>query len=299
MPFYLTASAPLLGVYQSSGKFTKCAAQQTDIPKADDEQVKRAINLISKDVLKSIAKVYNLSDNVNNYIFPITRTVTANVPNGNGDRFTSDELTRFSSQHRCRVFETFRNDPLHVEHAADDPKTARGFLPDVYYMNKDAKDMHVLAVAAVDVTKDSPLAEGILSGDINSFSMGCICEAVKCSYSKCKKPTAYSDAELCDHLKFSKMASIEGELIYEDCMGVEFQELSVVGTPADPTARTQAILQFTARKQAKVISKSARPLITQLLQDEDQEITAHFFKHNIGHLPEAMVRLAHKLFSVP
>lgn len=296
MPFYKTAAAPIIGVYQSSGKFTKCAAQQSDITKSDDEQVKRAINLISKDVLKSIAKVYNLSADINNYIFPIPRAVTANKPNGNGDRFTNDELMRFSAQHKCRVFETFRNDPLHVEHAADDPKIARGFLPDVYYMARDPNDMHVLAVAAVDTTKDSPLADGILSGDVNSFSMGCICESVKCSYSKCAKPTAYSDSELCDHLRFSKMASIEGELIYEDCMGVEFQELSVVGVPADPTATTQAILQFSAHKQAGSVRHQSLPLVAHLLNKQDQCIAADFFKHNLGHLPEAMVHLAYKLF---
>jgi hypothetical protein len=295
MPFFITASSPIMGVYQSSGKFTKRAAQNSDITKSDDAQVKHAINLISKDVLKSVAKVYHLSENVNDYIFPIPRAVTANVPNGNGDRFTHEELTRFSPQHRCLVFETFRNDPLHIEHAADDPKIARGFLPDVHYMTKEPKDMHVLAVVAVDTTKDQPLADSILSGDTNAFSMGCICESVKCSYSKCKK-VAYSDADLCDHLKFSKMARIDGEQIYEDCLGVEYQELSVVGTPADPKALTQAILHYQARKQSKVASVTKQPLISHFLNKQDQEIVAEFFKRNMGHLPEAMVHLAYKLF---
>jgi hypothetical protein len=295
MPFFITASAPIAAVYQSSGKFIKCAAQHSDITKSDDEQIKRSINLISKDVLKSIARVYEISDDVNDYIFPVPRAVTANIPNGNGDRFTHDELIRFSSQHRCRVFETFRNDPLHVEHAADNPKTARGFLPDIAYMTKNPKDMHVLAAVAVDTKKDQPLADSILAGNTNAFSMGCICESVKCSYSKCAK-VAYSDKELCDHLRFSKMATIDGEQIYEDCLGVEFQELSVVGTPADPKALTQAILRYSARKNVRVASQDKPSLVTHLLDREDQEITAEYFKRNINNLPEAMIRLAHKLF---
>ena len=295
MPFFRTASAPILGVYQSSGKFTKCAAQNSDITKSDDKQIKQSINLLSPDVLKSIARVYEISDNVNDYIFPVPRAVTANIPNGNGDRFTHDELIRFSSPHRCRVFETFRNDPLHVEHAADNPKTARGFLPDVYYMTKNPKDMHVLAVVAVDTKKDQPLADSILSGETNAFSMGCICESVKCSYSKCGK-VAYSDNELCDHLRFSKMARIDGEQIFEDCFGVEYQELSVVGTPADPKALTQALLQYAARKTKRVAGMDKPALITHFLDREDQEIAAEYFKRNIGHLPEALVRLAHILF---
>jgi len=33
----------------------------------------------------------------------------------------------------------FKNVPLHIEHAALDPKAARGFLPDAQYIQQDQK----------------------------------------------------------------------------------------------------------------------------------------------------------------
>lgn len=290
--FHKIAATPILGVYQGSGKFSKCASKTADLTTVEDTVVKKAINLIAPDVIKSLAKVYNLSDNINEYIFPVVRCLTSNTPNSNGDRFSHEELTRFSSKHRCLVYQTFRNDPLHVEHIANDPKAARGFLPDVYYIQEDKDDMHVIAIAAVDTTKDAPLADGILSGDIDSFSMGCICDSVKCSY--CHKE-AFSDRDLCDHLQWHKMSKINGKLVYEDCLGVEYQELSVVGEPADNTARTQSILQLAASKQSED-SHQAFVAISSLASSEDQLEIARYVHANIGKIPDALVRLANKLF---
>jgi hypothetical protein len=293
--FYKTSSIPLLGVYVSSGKFSKCAAKNDDINDSLDDKVKQSINLISKDLVKSLSKAYNISDNVNDYIFPVARAVTANIPNGNGDRFTHQELTRFAADQKCQVYETFKNVPFHVEHVAQDPKAARGFLPDVHYVASNPKDMYVLAVVAVDTKKDSMLAKGILSGQLNKFSMGCTCEAVRCSYSKCAKPVAYSDHELCSHLRHHMMSKIDGELIYEDCMGVVFEELSNVGIPADASALTQNILQIKANRR-HTASLNRPSVISQLVNREDQAIIAKYLKANMNSIPEAMINLINKLF---
>jgi hypothetical protein len=293
MPFYKTAKAPIVSVYQSSGKFSKRAQQNDDMAESEDEAIKSALNILSKDVLKAVAKVYNISSKIDDYIFPVPRAVTADEPNNNGDNFQHGELTRFSPNHRCLVFQTFRNDPLHIEHAVDNPKTARGYIPDAHYVTADDKDKHVLTVVAMDTTKDSPLAEGLLSGEVDSFSMGCICDQVRCSF--CNK-IATSDRELCDHLKWYKMATLDGTLVYEDCLGVEYQELSVVGNPADPKAKTQALLKY-ASKQAKVHNmRAAFSVISTLIEPEDQAEVARFFSLNAGKLPDAMLRLADRLF---
>jgi hypothetical protein len=293
MSFYKTARTPILGVFKSSGKFHKRAAQNDDISKSDDAAVKKTLNILSKDVLKAVARVYNISSKIDDYIFPVPRAVTADEPNNNGDNFMHDELTRFSTNHRCLVYETFRNDPLHVEHLADNPKTARGYLPDAHYMTADTKDKHVLTVVAMDTTKDPALAEGLLSGEIDSFSMGCICDAVRCR--KCGK-TAHSDRDLCDCLRWYKMATIDGQLVFEDCLGVEFQELSVVGNPADPKARTQALLKHAASQAERNNIQASFNIISSLLSESDQTEVARFFTSNVGKLPESMLRLADRLF---
>jgi hypothetical protein len=294
MSFFKVGSTPILGVYQSSGKFSKCASKNADIKDNEHKTINKALNLISKEVIKSLAKVYNISDNINDYIFPVPRAVGADIPNSNGDRFAHEELLRYSSNHRCLVYQTFRNDPLHVEHAADNPKTARGFIPDAYYMQDDPKDRYVLTVVAMDTTKDPALADGLLSGEIDSFSMGCVCDAVQCSYSKCRK-IAKTDRELCEHLRRYKMARINGELVYEDCLGVEYQELSVVGDPAYEKARTQYMLNINSHKQKIIDAQNNFSLIKSLVGEQDATQVAKFFKENLNRLPEAMLHLADKI----
>jgi len=294
MAFYKTAKAPIVGVYQSSGKFSKLASQNDDITEQDSGNIKHALNILSKDVLKAVSRVYDLSDDINDYIFPVPRAVTADTPNNNGDNFSHEELMRFSAAHRCLVFQTFRNDPLHIEHAADDPKTARGYIADAHYVTSSRDDKHVLTVVAMDTTKDPPLAEGLLNGDVSTFSMGCICEAVRCSYSKCGK-RATSDKDLCEHLMWHKMSRIDGELIFENCEGVEYQELSAVGNPADPKARTQALLKYAAKHASNNDVKTAFSVLSTLISPEDQHEVAKFFAANVGKLPEAMLRLADQI----
>jgi len=292
--FFKVGSTPILGVYKASGKFSKCASKNADIQDNEHKTISRALNLISKDVLKSIAHVYNLSANIDDYIFPVPRAVGADIPNCNGDRFAHEELIRYSPQHRCLVFQTFKNDPLHVEHAADNPKTARGFIPDAYYVQDNPKDRYVLTVVAMDTTKDPALAEGLLSGDIDAFSMGCICEAVQCSYSKCRK-IAHTDRDMCEHLKHYRMSRFNGELIFEDCLGVEYQELSVVGDPAYDKARTQYMLNRGANS-TKIEAQKNFKLINSLIGSEDAIQVAKYYKENVNKLPEAMLKLGDKLF---
>jgi hypothetical protein len=292
MAFYKTASAPIVGVYQSSGKFTKRAQQSDEISESQDKAVRQAINILSSSVLEAVSKIYNLSDKIDDYIFPVPRAVTAAVPNNNGDEFEHEELIRFSPVHKCQVYQTFRNDPLHVEHAAQDPKTARGYLPDVFYMTVDPNDRHVLTIVAVDTTKDRALAEGVLDGTVNKFSMGCICGSVQCSY--CHK-AAYSDKELCECLRWYKMSKINGKLVYEKCKDVEFQELSAVNNPADPKAITQALLKYAARQAQQKNTKFAFSIISSLMSKEDAHEVSRFFQMNANRLPESMLRLADKL----
>lgn len=294
MSFFKTANAPLLGVYQSSGKFSKCAAKHADISTEEDKAIKYALNLISPSVLKAVAKVYDLSDNINDYIFPVPRAVKADEPNSNGDNFSHDELTRFSSRHKCQVYKTFVNVPLHIEHASDNPKGARGFIPDSYYVQTDPNDRYVLTLVAMDTTKDAPLADGLVSGDINTFSMGCICDSVQCSYSKCGK-VAKSDRDLCDHLRWYKMSTLEGELIYENCIGVEYQELSVVGDPAYEGAQTQYLLQRAAHLAEINQVKESFSIISSLVDTNDQYEISRFVSANVNSLPEPVLRLFKKI----
>lgn len=289
---YRTANVPIVAVYHPSGKFTKCATKHADISDEEEDIVQRSINLISPHILTAVAKVYNLSDRIDDYVFPVYRSVTANIPNSNADHFSSDELQRFSKSHKCQVFQTFNKAPFHIEHASEDPKSARGYIVDSYYIAANQEDQHVLCLVGLDTTKDPPLAESIISGENPGSSMGCLCEAVKCSY--CNK-VAKADSDLCDHLLWYKLATIDGQLVYEDCMGVEFQELSTVGDPADETALTQYVLQRAAKREEINKAKEQFNILSHLVPKGDQKEVARYFASNVNRLPDAMLRLANKI----
>jgi len=283
---YRIASIPIVGFYNGSGQyhgFNKKAQVHTDT-------IKRSINLISKDRVNAISHVYNLSNKIDDYIFPIARAVTADVANSNADLFSHNELTRFSPEHKCQVFETFRSCPLHIEHAAADPKSARGFIVDSFYIQDNPKDRHVINLIAMDTTKDPPLANALLNQEISTYSMGCVCAAVQCSY--CNKK-ATTDRDLCEHLMFHKNSTINGQKIHEKCLGVEFQELSVVGDPADVTAQTQYILKAASREENQL--RQHYSVLSSLVSEKDRKEIARYFSANINRLPDAMLRLGDKI----
>jgi len=93
--FFKTANVPIVAVYQSSGKFTKCAAKHADVSNEEEKAIQRSINLISPHILEAVSKVYDLSPDINSYVYPVYRAVTANTPNSNADHFSSSELLRF------------------------------------------------------------------------------------------------------------------------------------------------------------------------------------------------------------
>ncbi|MFA5132623.1 MAG: hypothetical protein WC444_04875 [Candidatus Paceibacterota bacterium] len=280
--FFKTASIPIIALFETNGKFHKLASQNDDLPGHALDKIKGKLNMFDKDMLKAIAKVYNISDKISDYVFPVPRAVTANIPNGNRDRFTDGELLRFAELHKCRVYETFRNDPIHIEHNAADPRTARGFIPDAAYNKYNHKDQHVLTIAAIDTKKDIPFAQGIISGEINKFSMGCICDSVKCG--KCGK-VASSEEDLCDCLKHDKMST------YSDCLGVEFKELSGVDNPADETATTQYMLMAASLRKMGVQAKEQAKIVNQILNRGEQVQLARYIKANINTLPESFLKL--------
>ena len=197
-------------------------------------------------VLDDVADTYKISKNSSDYLFVISRALTADVPNENNDAFPKEELLRFDPQHGSRVFQTFINKPNHINHRADDPTQARGVIIDAHFNDINPKDEFVEILVAVDKTKDKRLAEGIQKNDITSMSMGCFAEECECSI--CGHIAA-TTADLCpDHIRGGRKGkSFEGKLAFEKCHQVCFQEESWVDDPADPSALVSEVMDISAK----------------------------------------------------
>lgn len=127
---------------------------------------------------------------------------------------------------------------------SDNPKTARGFILDSSYNSVDPDDQFVECLIAIDAKKDPTFAEGIRTGAIDSFSMGCVAEYTICSVCGNRATNRW---QFCRDIAGHKMKMVAGKLAYEKCGGVCFEELSAVDQPADPRAIMQEILAIQAR----------------------------------------------------
>lgn len=232
--------------------------------------------------LKKVAKEYDISDNPQDYIYEAVRACTAGVANENGDAFSRDELLRFDHRLACTVYQTFILKPHHINHRADNPKTARGVILDAHYNDNappleqcpncnahtasaegrdrtglycracgvTVRDEFVEILLGVDKTKDPSFAEGVKTGTLNATSMGCVCDSTTCNV--CDH-VAYNRNEFCQHIKGGNKKKVfktaaGDRMAFEWCNNVIFTEQSRVDQPADPTALQTEILELAAQK---------------------------------------------------
>jgi hypothetical protein len=163
-------------------------------------------------------------------------------------------------------FATFIGKPIFVDHHNTDPKKARGVIvdsklnvldhktaaqDDEYWGGHDVDHEHmppteVELLLEVDAKTFPRLAEAIVSGDLDGFSMGCDVEYSKCSH--CGNKASSAD-EYCSHVKMKgghhDYKTADGERIskksYENCYGIHFFEISAVFDPADETALAREV----------------------------------------------------------
>ncbi len=250
--FFKTSRTSILAFRDNSeSSFSKSAGRTKTASYFENEGIKIDVQAS----LDTVADAYKISKNPDDYVYIISRALTADVPNENHDNFPSEELLRFDASHGCRVFQTFINKPNHINHRADDPTQARGVILDAHYNDIDPDDQFVEILVAVDKTKDKKLAESIQKNEVNSMSMGCYAELCICSV--CGHE-AESTEDLCpDHIRGGKKGKeFNGVKSYENCHLVSFNEESWVDEPADPQALVSEVMKIKASIDAVTEAKN-------------------------------------------
>jgi len=186
------------------------------------------------------------------YIYTKVRAISSRV-NKNNDGWPSEELSK--------AYKTFIGKPIFVDHNNTDPERARGVVVDArihveddlqkasaldpYYAtapNNHKPPTWIELLLETDARQFPKLARAIVSGDIDSVSMGANVDRTQCNI--CDN-WATSVQEYCDHIKskgatFDYFESSSGgrtsRKSYEDCYDVHFFEISYVFDPADVTA---------------------------------------------------------------
>lgn len=265
MGFFKTASVQVLGCLEASGSSTRIAS----LSRTASHFLQQAGNIDVQAALNDVADVYAISRDPKQYLYIPVRANSVGVPNENGDAFSREETLRFDHKIGRRVYQTYLLKPHHVNHRADNPRMARGVIVDVHFNDLNPlppewkqkyeaalgasldRDAFVEAFLAVDLSKDPYLANGLRTGAIDSFSMGCECARTACSV--CGN-IATTKLEFCPHIRYgNKMKWFDrpsdGRKVqaFEWCEGVVYSELSAVDQPADPRAlRGEDVFQLSA-----------------------------------------------------
>lgn len=193
---------------------------------------KRVLNI---DWLPAAAEKYCISADINDYVINEVPIVAVDLPNRNLDEFSYEVMASFNEQQGRLTYSTFIGKPTFQEHANSDPTKAKGVHFDAQ-MEQDPKTgmWHVVVLAGWDRTKDRGLAEDILAGKRNAFSMGAFVDMTQCSHPDCSEQSSTGHI-MCEHHRGGQLkgaVTADGHLVYERCIGVNFIEMSEVGDPA-------------------------------------------------------------------
>lgn len=186
-----------------------------------------------------LCKTMHLSSDPNDYFFFPVPILYSDLPNRNGVGFPLQELLAWNPDLKCQAYEGWRFAPMFEEHRSDDIEKSIGVVADVALTPIKGfgagKLWKVMALAAIDRTKDRDLASQVESGKINTYSMGAMVGSFYCSY--CGK-------EECSHIDPDpskvNFYELNGKLVYKLCRNISPYELSVVRDPAFLTAISDA-----------------------------------------------------------
>lgn len=207
--------------------------------------------------LPAAADTYKISADPDDYVLVDVPIVTVDMPNRNMQAFPFEEVSYFDPMYGKQIYKTFCGKPAHIDHINQDPLKAKGVHFDASMEYIPAYGLYKIRVlTGWDRTKDPHLVKQIISGKRPGFSMGALVQAFCCSVcgstdtntNPCRhmdQRIGTSKGMLWDVNKDCRVTADEARnsqdpenirLVYQECVGTNFIELSNVGDPADPTA---------------------------------------------------------------
>jgi hypothetical protein len=192
--------------------------------------------------LHSCSDPYHISPNFDDYILTPVIIMPSDLPNRNTVAFPFRELYKFHPHLGQQAFKTWKGKPTHHEHQNEDITKAYGVIADAEMRQMKGYSTglcKVLLFLAFDRSKNPDHANRILSGDINSYSMGAYIGSFTCSY--CNK-----DVGVCSHIDPNNprvMYELNGTLVFRNVRDIEGFETSSVGSPAYVSAISDTLIQ--------------------------------------------------------
>lgn len=187
--------------------------------------------------LTSASKVYEISSDIRDYVLIPVPIMFTEIPNTNGDSVSIQEMLRFDPESGCQAYKSFKGKPMHVEHDNKVHAKAKGIILDVFLQPLqrfgNGKYFKLVELLACDRTKDPLLANSILSGKANTFSLGFYFKGYDCSI--CGRAFGEGGTAIpCEHTMPRKTTykRLDGRLAYRRCKFIRGFETSYVDNPA-------------------------------------------------------------------
>ncbi len=190
--------------------------------------------------LPKAAEIYGTSKDIRDYIVvPVVANISE-LPNTNGDGFSTQEWVRFNPDQGKLAFQTFQGKPTFIEHANQDYTKAKGVILDSALTPlKGFRGNHskLTLLLSFDRTRAAERCGQILRNEVNTYSKGTTYKAYRCSI--CGHVVTASKRQFCSHTYFNKPTYMIGDkLAYRDCLFLTGFECSSVDDPAFACAAT-------------------------------------------------------------
>lgn len=229
------------------------ASKGTELFNAPRERSRNLIDLKGSDAssfpkrfidfswLSSAAKVYNLSEDIGDYICVPVPLVTSDIPNRNMQGFALEDLVEFDPKLGRMRFQTFVGKPTFINHQNTVLRDAKGVNLDVTLAPlKNYRVVKIVVLSAFDRTKDPVLCNEILAGKRNAYSMGALAEYFICSVCGGELGPAVKRSCNCLNVDYRNLRTlggvVGGTLQYLLAKNFTFIENSSVDSPADISA---------------------------------------------------------------
>ena len=197
------------------------------------------------------AEQYEISTNIKDYFAVPVIIMPSDLPNRNMVAFPYSELSKFVPQARQISYESWRRCPTHIEHINRDWTKAKGVVLDssmVPMYGRAGNLWKVVCLCAFDRSKDAALANDILTGRRQNYSMGALCGYYSCSVCGSLSEPGKGKALACgtQHIdprsgKFRTFDTPQGRILgHFNAHNIQGFEISSVGVPAWPSASTSS-----------------------------------------------------------
>lgn len=192
------------------------------------------------------AKVYEISPRLEDYVVIPVVTVISDLPNTNGDCIELSEMLAFNADHGMPFYKTFKGKPVQLEHQNKILNKARGVILDAYISplkGFNGKRGKIVELLAVDKTKDRDVANRVLSGEYNTYSIGARFAKYECSitgkvYQPGQPAGKYTQPGVPTYV------NDQGQLVFRKLKGLEGFETSIVKNPAYYSALSDDLIDM-------------------------------------------------------